>query len=75
MTTTLAQTMFTDFSSLAIDAADYATHLQAKGWKPSSVNSSLQVLRRALRLAVEWGIAPQRTEDQTSPRHTSKEKG
>jgi len=39
-------------------AADYAAHLQAKGWKPSSVNSSLQVLRRALRLAVEWGIAP-----------------
>jgi hypothetical protein len=25
-------------------AADYAAHLQAKGWKPSSVNSSLQVL-------------------------------
>jgi integrase len=39
-------------------AADYAAHLQARGWKPSSVNSSLQVLRRALRLAVEWGIAP-----------------
>jgi len=39
-------------------AADYAGHLQAKGWKPSSVNSSLQVLRRALRLAVEWGITP-----------------
>lgn len=39
-------------------AADYAAHLQAKGWKPSSVNSSLQVLRRALRLAVDWGAAP-----------------
>jgi integrase len=39
-------------------AADYAAHLQTKGWKPSSVNSSLQVLRRALRLAVEWGLAP-----------------
>ena len=38
--------------------ADYAAHLQTKGWKPSSVNSSLRVLRRALRLAVEWGIAP-----------------
>jgi integrase len=35
--------------------ADYAAHLQAKGLKPSSVNSSLRVLRRALRLAVEWG--------------------
>src|SRR6202020_2527548 len=28
------------------------------GWQPSSVNSSLRVLRRALRLAVEWGITP-----------------
>lgn len=36
--------------------ADYAAHLQTKGWLPSSVNSSLRVLRRALRLAVEWGI-------------------
>jgi integrase len=36
-------------------AADYAAHLQTKGWQPSSVNSSLRVLRRALRLAVEWG--------------------
>jgi integrase len=39
-------------------AADYAAHLQTKEWQPSSVNSSLRVLRRALRLAVEWGIAP-----------------
>ena len=39
-------------------AADYAAHLQTKGWQPSSVNSSLRVLRRALRLAVEWGITP-----------------
>ena len=39
-------------------AADYAAHLQAKGWLPSSVNSSLRVLRRGLRLAVEWGITP-----------------
>jgi integrase len=39
-------------------AADYAAHLQMKGWQPSSVNSSLRVLRRALRLAAEWGIIP-----------------
>jgi integrase len=39
-------------------AADYAAFLQMKGWQPSSVNSSLRVLRRALRLAVEWGITP-----------------
>jgi integrase len=39
-------------------AADYAAHLQTKGWLPSSVNSSLRVLRRVLRLAVEWGVLP-----------------
>jgi integrase len=39
-------------------AADYAGHLQAKGWQTSSINSSLQVLRRSLRLAAEWGLAP-----------------
>jgi integrase len=39
-------------------AADYAAHLQTKGWQPSSVNSSLRVLRRVLRLAVEWGVSP-----------------
>jgi integrase len=39
-------------------AADYAAYVQAKGWKPSSVNASLRVLRRALRLASEWGISP-----------------
>jgi integrase len=36
-------------------ASDYAAHLQRKGLMPSSVNSSLRVLRRVLRLAVEWG--------------------
>ena len=35
--------------------SDYGAHLQARGLKPSSVNSSLRVLRRVLRLAVEWG--------------------
>jgi integrase len=39
-------------------AADYAAQLQTKGWQPSSVNSSLRVLRRVLRLAVEWGTVP-----------------
>lgn len=39
-------------------AADYAAHLQTKGWQPSSVNSSLRVLRRVLLVAVEWGVTP-----------------
>ena len=44
--------------------AEYAGFLQTKGWKPSSINNSLRVLRRALLLAVEWDIAP------TSPKIT-----
>jgi integrase len=36
--------------------ADFAAHRQASGLQISSVNSSLQVLRRTLRLAVEWGV-------------------
>jgi len=38
--------------------ADFAAHRQAQGLQVASVNSSLQVLRRCLRLAVEWGIVP-----------------
>jgi integrase len=40
------------------DAAGFAAHRQAKGLQVSSVNSSLRVLWRALRLAVEWGVIP-----------------
>jgi integrase len=35
--------------------ADFAAHRQTKGLQVSTVNSSLRVLRRVLRLAVEWG--------------------
>jgi integrase len=38
--------------------SDYASYLQDKGWKASSVNTSLQVLRRMFRLAVEWKDIP-----------------
>lgn len=37
--------------------ADFAAHRQSLGLQVSTVNGSLQVLRRTLRLAVEWGIA------------------
>ena len=37
-------------------AADFAAHRQSQGLQVSTVNSSLQVLRRILRLAVEWGV-------------------
>jgi len=37
--------------------ADFAAHRQAKGLQVSTVNSSLRVVRRVLRLAVEWGTS------------------
>jgi integrase len=37
--------------------ADFAAYRQSAGMQVSTVNSSLQVLRRTLRLAVEWGAA------------------
>lgn len=43
-------------------ATSFAAHRQAQGLQVSSVNSSLQVLRRVLRTAAEWGAlnaAPQ----------------
>jgi len=40
------------------NVADFAADRQSKGLQPSSVNRSLQVLRRVLRLAVEWGVVP-----------------
>jgi integrase len=35
--------------------AEFAAHRQTKGLQVSTVNSSLRVLRRVLRLAAEWG--------------------
>jgi integrase len=40
------------------NVADFVAHRQSKKLQPSSVNRSLQVLRRVLRLAVEWGVIP-----------------
>src|SRR5262249_12243692 len=40
------------------NVADFAAHRQSQSLQPSSVNRSLQVLRRVLRLAVEWGVIP-----------------
>jgi integrase len=43
------------------NAADFAAWRQSSGLQVSSVNSSLQVLRRVMRLAAEWGaleVAP-----------------
>ena len=40
------------------DAAGFAAHRQSKGLRVSSINSALRVLRRLLRLSVEWGVIP-----------------
>ena len=37
--------------------ADFAAHRQTAKLQVSTVNSSLRVLRRVLRLSVEWGVA------------------
>ena len=36
--------------------ADFAAHRQTNGLQVSTINSSLRVLRRVLKLAVEWGV-------------------
>jgi len=41
-------------------AGDFAAHRLSQGLQAGSINSSLRVLRRVLRLAVEWG-SPQRS--------------
>ncbi len=52
---------YVPLANLALDAisgeqiADFASHRQAKGLQVSSINSSLRILRRVLRVAVEWG--------------------
>src|SRR3984893_17755588 len=40
------------------DATGFAAHRQTKNMQVSSINSSLRVLRRLLRVAVEWGVLP-----------------
>jgi integrase len=40
------------------NASDFSAHRQAEGLQPSSINAALRVLRRVLRMAVEWGVIP-----------------
>jgi integrase len=60
----LAIKNYTPLANMALDqitsesVADFAAHRQSAGLQVSSVNSSLQVLRRIVRLAAEWGAVP-----------------
>jgi integrase len=51
----IADAKLSDITSETI--ADFAAHRRGAGRQVSTVNSSLRVLRRVLRLAVEWGAA------------------
>jgi len=57
----LAIQAYTPLASLALDAitteriADFASHRLAQGMKVATVNASLRILRRILRVAEEWG--------------------
>lgn len=52
---------YSPLASLTLDAittepiADFASHRQAEGMKVATVNASLRILRRVLRVAEEWG--------------------
>jgi integrase len=52
----LADTKLDQISSE--DTTAFAAHRHAKNLQVSSINSSLRVLRRLLRVAVEWGVIP-----------------
>src|SRR5204863_3206182 len=57
----LAINNFSPLANLSMDSitgesvAAFASHQQARGLQVSSVNSSLRILRRLLRVAMEWG--------------------
>ncbi|MGA7622523.1 MAG: site-specific integrase [Candidatus Acidiferrales bacterium] len=51
----LADTNLDEITSETL--ADFASHRQIKGLQASTINSSLRVVRRVLRLAVEWGVS------------------
>jgi integrase len=57
----LAIQAYSPLACLRLDAitreriADFASHRQAEGMKVATVNASLRILRRVLRVAQEWG--------------------
>jgi hypothetical protein len=59
--TPLAIQAYTPLANLKLDVitteriADFASHRQAQGIKVTTVNASLRILRRVLRVAEEWG--------------------
>jgi integrase len=54
--------------------ADFAAHRQTKGLQVSTINSSLRVVRRVLRLAVEWGAAESSPKVKLSPGERHRER-
>jgi integrase len=54
--------------------AEFAAHRQTKGLQVSTVNSSLRVARRVLRMAVEWGAAESSPKIKLSPGERHRER-
>src|SRR5438132_2030775 len=52
----LAETKLDEIDSET--ATDFAAYRQSNGLEVASVNASLRILRRVLKLAVEWGVIP-----------------
>src|SRR6266581_2628854 len=71
---------YTPLASLALDAitteriADFASHRQAQGMKIATVNASLRILRRVLRVAVEWGEIEKAPKVKTLPGENHRER-
>jgi integrase len=53
---------------------EFAAHRQAKGMQVSTVNASLRVLRRVLRIAVEWGVLDRATKVKLLPGEKHRER-
>jgi len=71
---------YSPLASLTLDAitteriADFASHRQAQGMKVTTVNASLRILRRVLRVAEEWGEIEKTTKVRMLPGELHRER-
>jgi integrase len=68
----LADSKLNEITSEAL--ADFAAYRQTKGLQVSTINSSLRVARRVLRLAVEWGAVESSPKVKLSPGERHRER-
>jgi integrase len=71
---------YAPLANIALDAitseriADFASHRQAQGMKVATVNASLRILRRILRVAEEWGEIEKAPKVRTLPGESHRER-